>query len=349
MIFEKKIKGKDRTLCEPQTELKILQKRILSRILCHIQFPHYLHGGVKAADPRDFLSNAAAHSKAEAVIALDIRSFFPSVQESLVQKSLMHLCRFPMSVASMLSKLVTLNDQLPQGSPTSSAISNIVMFEKEYKLASTLEAQGFVYTRLIDDITISSTKLISPTRVTKIINQVSKMVTSYGFQLHPDKTSVKSRSNPKELILVTGLWLNRGAPKILREKRSSISKEVIELYKRALAEGRYSQNYHEDYNSISGKVALLCRLNHSRAERLRKLLTDVVPLHDDRTVAKISLVVDRFCRKRVDTDGLGYIKKFYRIQSQIGIVKRTHPAVAKKLQGQINKVRPTQTLKGIYA
>jgi hypothetical protein len=349
LIFNKNVKGKERTLCEPLAEMKVLLKRVLSRIFCHIQYPHYLHGGVKAENPRDFLSNASAHAKAEVVIALDIRSFFPSIGETIVTDALMRLCRFPAPVAVMLSKLVTLNNQLPQGSPTSTAISNIVMFEKEYKLVSGLEAQGYTYTRLIDDITISCIRSISSERVTKVINQVAKMTSSYGFVLHPEKTSVRSRSNPKDLLTVTGLWLNRGTPKLLPKKRGAISKEVVELYKRGQIEGRYSLDFHEAYNSASGKVALLSRLHNSRAQRLRGLLESIVPLHDDRAIAKISLLVGKLCRRKSDIESLGFIKKFYRLQGQIAIIKRTQPAVAARLQKDINKLRPTQTLKGIYA
>lgn len=349
LIFDKMVKGKNRTLSEPLAELKVLLKRVLSRIICHIQYPHYLHGGVKAADPRDFLSNAKAHTKAEVVMAVDIRNFFPSIGESMVQDAFMRLCRFPAPVASALAKLVTLNNQLPQGSPTSSAISNIVMFEREYKLVSGLEAQGFIYTRLIDDITVSCNKEISPEKVTKVIDKIAHMTSAYGFELHPNKTTVRSRANPKELLTVTGLWLNRGAPKLLREKRGLIAKEVIELYKNAQKDGRYSAEFHADHNSASGKVALLSRLNHSRAERLRRLLDAIVPLHDNRAVAKISLLVRRLCTKKVDTSSVGFIKKFYRMQNQIAIVKRTHPAVAARLQKDINKLRPTQTLRGLYA
>jgi retron-type reverse transcriptase len=348
LIFFKSVKGKERELSEPYLDLKIIQKRILNRILCHVRFPHYLHGAVKAKDPRDFYSNARSHQQAETIISMDVKSFFPSITADLVEKTFTLLCHFPPAVAKILAKLTTLKGQLPQGAPTSSAISNLVMFEKEYKLASSMEAQGFVYSRLIDDIAISSAKRISQERITKIITAVAKMVTAYGFTIHPDKTTVRSRSNPKDLMTVTGLWLNRGQPKLAREKRIQISREVIQLNKIALAEGRIKDTYHTAYNSISGKVALLQRLNHTRALRLRGILESIVPVHDAQGVAKISILVERFCKKKHDPDSIGYIKKYYRLQNQISIVKRTHPIVARRLQNKINARRPVKTLRSHY-
>jgi hypothetical protein len=348
LIFDKLVKGKNRELSEPNLELKVLLKRILNRIFCHFRFPCYLHGGIKASTPRDFYSNADAHSEAHVAVMVDIKSFFPSITVELVEKTFMLLCKFPPAVAKALAQLTTLNGRLPQGSPTSSVISNLVMFEEEYKLACSFEGQGFVYTRLIDDITISSQKAVSEVRLTKIINRVSKMVTSYGFHLHPKKTQVRSKSNPENLMLITGLWVNRGTPKLEPEKRVAIASEVIKLRRKALAEGRFADDYHQEYLSVSGKVALLLRLKHKRAVRLRLLLDDIQPIYDDRGVAKISNLVEKYCRRAKDAGTIGYIKKYYKLQHRIAVVKRTHVQVAARLQKTLNKKRPSKTLRSFY-
>jgi hypothetical protein len=349
LLFDKQVKGKTRELAEPYFELKVVQKRILNRILCHLRYPAYLHGGIKAATPRDFYTNADSHRKAEVAILMDIRGFFPAIGPQLVENTFTRLCKFPPIVSNVLARLTTLNGQLPQGAPTSTAISNLVMFEQEYKLAASFEGQGYVYTRLIDDITVSSEKAISKERVTKVVNRVAKMVSSYGFHLHPDKTQVRSRANPEELMKVTGLWLNRGAPKLERQKRIEISAEVIKLKRKAELHGRFSDDYHNEYSSASGKVALLQRLQHSRAERLRRLLDDIRPIYDDCGVAKIANLVDKFCRRGRDTGTVGYIKKFYNLQHRVAVVKRTHENVAYRLQRALNTKRPKTTLKSIYA
>ncbi len=349
LVFDKIVKGKNRELAEPYLELKVIQKRILSRIFCHLKYPAYLHGGIKASDSRDFYTNANSHRNAEVAIMMDIKGFFPAITPELVEKTFLLLFKFPPKVSNLLAKLTTLNGQLPQGAPTSSVISNLVMFEDEYKIASSFEAQGYIYTRLIDDITVSSKKLISNERVTKVVTRVAAMLSSYNFHLHPKKTHVRSRSNPAELMSVTGLWLNRGTPKLEKKKRLAISAEVVNVRRKAQQFGRFSDNYHNEYNSVSGKVALLQRLKHSRALRLRSLLNGIEPIYDDRGVAKISNLVEKFCRRARDTGTIGYIKKYYNLQHNVAVVKRTHATVAKKLQNALNKKRPGKTLRSIYA
>lgn len=346
--FDKVVKGKTRSLSEPVLLLKTLQKRILNRIFCHIKFPHYLHGGIKATNPRDFHSNASAHLGAEVAITLDIKSFFPTVAVDLVENSFLRLLKFPIEVATVLAKLTTLNNQLPQGAPTSSCISNIILFEREYKIAANLEAQGFLYTRLIDDITISSKKSVSGERVTKVIDVIAKMLGHYGLKIHPDKTHVRSRRNPQDLMTITGLWINRGSPKLDRKRCADISAEVIQLKRDALRDGVHEKKYHDRYSSTAGKVALLQRLQHSRAVRLKLILDTIIPTYNNADVAKVVNLVGKFCKNKRDTKSIGYLKKFYQLQHAISIVKRTHIPTALELQGLLNTRRPDKRMSDFY-
>ncbi|WP_083708195.1 reverse transcriptase family protein [Janthinobacterium sp. TND4EL3] len=346
--FEKPVKGKMRSLSEPILLLKILQKRILNRIFCHIKFPHYLHGGIKATNPRDFHSNASAHLGAEVAITLDIKSFFPNVTSMVVENSFLRLFQFPDEVATVLAKLTMLNNQLPQGAPTSSCISNIILFDREYKIAANLEAQGFQYTRLIDDITISSKKKISSERVSKVIDIIAKMLGHYGLKIHPDKTHVRSKGNPLDLMTITGLWINRGSPKLDRKKCFEISCEVIQLKREALKNGVNEVKYHTRYSSVAGKVALLERLNHSRATRLKLILDTILPTYNNYDVAKVANLVSKFCKNQRDSNSIGYLKKFYQLQHAVSIVKRTHVPTAKSLQALLNIRRPKRTMSEFY-
>jgi hypothetical protein len=347
-VFEKQVKNKLRELSEPNPEFKILQKKIIARIFCHIKFPHYLHGGIKAEDARDFFSNANAHSGAETAIAVDIRNFFPSIKIAQVEDVFLQTFKFPPDVSKILAQLVTLNGIVPQGAPTSSYISNLVMSEKEYRVVSKFESQGLVYTRLIDDVTVSSKKVITSNGVTKIIDDIAKMLSYYDFELHADKTKIYSRSNPQKLMLITGLWLNRGTPKIEKKRRIEISKSVVDVLKLSFAkDGTTSVKYHEAYNSVSGKVALLQRMKHSRALRLRKLLDEVQPTYDSAEIAKIKKLVSRI-KVTKSNQAIGYLKKFYKLRHAVSIVKRTDPAAAKILRNQLSKCKPNITYKEIY-
>lgn len=348
--FEKNVNGKYRTLSEPYPALKILQKRIITRIFRHIVFPEYLHGGIKTNDPRDFVSNAAAHKKSEVAITLDVRNFFPSITLAHIENVFRNLLHFPIEVSSVLANITTLNGTVPQGAPTSSYLANLVMWEKEYKLVAKLNGRGLVYTRLIDDMTISSQKRIPEKLVAKIVDDVASMLSHYSFSLHPDKKNIFSRKDPKNLMLITGLWLNRGNPRLLKEKRSEIAKEVAIVERHAQEDGAiFDQKYHKIHATSSGKVALLQRMGHSRASRLRGILKKYQPKFNEDQCHKIKILIKKFCAKNLDKTKLGYLKNYYRFQYSISIIKRSNPSLAKELQSILNKKRPTTTLLDLNA
>lgn len=338
--FSKQVKTKVRTLSEPKPDLKLIQKRINNRIFCHLKFPHYLHGGIKAANPRDFYSNAFAHKNAEVAIVADIKSFFPSVTMDVIRDSFSSkLFNFPKDVADILAKLTTLKGILPQGAPTSSYIANFIISQKEGPVVSGFEQRGLTYTRLIDDMTISAEAKLSEIEITKIIKTLSRMLSNYQLTLHPDKTQIFSKSNPQKLMKITGLWLNRGTPKIDVNKRKEISRKVIELKKLSNICECKTIDYHEKYNSVSGEVALLERIGHTRAKRLRIMLQNIIPTYDLSKIKKVEKIVNKFSN-RIAKNKIGYIHDFYKFQHQVSIVKRTNPKLAKTLQNKLNKQRP---------
>jgi len=346
--FEKTVKNKTRLLSEPTPALKTLQKRINSRVFSNIRFPHYLHGGINASPPRDFVSNAQAHVGAESAVALDIRNFYPSITIQHVLETFLYLFKFPRNVSEVLAKLVTLNGSLPQGAPTSSYIANLILFQREYKLASKFESQGFIYTRLIDDITVSCKKKLSNDEQTKIADEVIGMLKSYGFAIHPTKKFFYSKSNPQHLMHITGLWLNRGTPRVSRKTRQVISKEVNDISIKASSHGRYDSQYHKHYESVSGKVALLKRMGHPESVKMRKSLDSIKPIYDSSDKSKIKTLVSEFCKKKHDKTKVGYLRKFYKLQYSLSILKRTDKALAQKLQKNLNLFRPEMTLRNIY-
>jgi len=348
--FTKPVKGKDRELAEPKPHLKTLQKRINTRIFSHVKFPPYLHGGIKTIDPRDFISNASQHCKSETAITLDIKGFFPSITTAQVENVFKNLLNFPDDVSGLLANILTLNGSVPQGSPTSSYISNLVMWEKECRLVARFEGRGLIYTRLIDDMTISSKSRIPEKLVTKIIEEVAGMLQHYNYTLHPKKKNIFSKHDPEHLMLITGLWLNRGAPKLLKKNRTDISHGVIAAKRMAQQPDMiFDPKYHAVHATCSGKVALLQRLGHTRAIRLRKILNAIEPNFSPSDCHKISVLVRKFCAKGRVKDDLGSLKIFYGFQHKVSIIKRTDPILAKKMQKHLNAVRPQATMRELNA
>lgn len=346
VVFQKQVKNKERTLCEPKPLLKIIQKRIVSRIFCHLEFPEYLHGGIKSNFPKDFFSNAASHLGAEVAVTFDIKSFFPSIAFSHVNHVFRYLLKFPEKVANALTTLVMLDGAVPQGAPTSSYIANIIMWKEEYRLVSRLRGQGFVYTRLLDDITISSKINVGGDFLGKNVDLVIKFLVHYGFSSNKSKFNIYYRKDSEKLMKITGLWINRKSPKLLPLQREKIASDVIGLRAEAKnPEVRHDEDYHLRFNQTSGRVALLNRLKHVEGRRLRPILQEISPLYNDYQVSKIKKLISRFCAQSSDRSKIGYIRVFYRFQYSLTIMRRTHLRAAVLLQKKLNLVRPTKTIK----
>jgi retron-type reverse transcriptase len=94
--------------------------------------------------------------------------------------------------------------RLPQGAPSSPAITNILCWRLDRRFAGMAKSLGWTYTRYADDLTFS--KAADDTRdVNRILWQARQIVENEGFILHPDKIKVMRRSNRQE---VTGVVVN---------------------------------------------------------------------------------------------------------------------------------------------
>ncbi|MFK9074268.1 reverse transcriptase family protein, partial [Proteus sp. NGCRVN-01] len=138
---------KERAIFEPKKGLKYIQKKINEEIFCKVKYPVYLHGGLKN---RDYVSNAGFHSGKKTIISLDITNFYPSISKKDILNIFKNMMRFSPSISETLTKLVTLNDKLPQGACTSSYIANLIFFNDEHNIVSKLNRMGMTYTRLLD-------------------------------------------------------------------------------------------------------------------------------------------------------------------------------------------------------
>lgn len=331
--------GKVRRLKDPKTLLKKIQKRINSRIFVHVKFPDYLHGGIKF---KDYYSNASAHTKAEYVFSYDVRSFYDNIKIQEVSEIFQQLLHFPPDVSQILSKLVTLNDRVPQGAPTSSYIANLIFFGEEYKIVSQLRRKGIVYTRLLDDIVISSKQKISKEQKTKISKEIAAMVKSRSLKLNNKKTNFAYRTNPDELMSVTGLWVNHAKPKCKKEEKKKIRASVYqcELNYKKNEKVKESFDYHEAWNKASGRVAKLARVGHPQAKKLRHRLSVILPIFSDEKILEIEREVsqlEKVASKKNKT--MGYLKRVNRMIYYSGIVSRTDKKKARIFRNRLLRLK----------
>lgn len=332
--------GKPRRVCAPSFNLKVVQKRINRSVFGNVEYPDYLFGGVPG---RDYVQNARRHAGAKVAIALDVRDFYPSITRARVLDMFKHFCKFPHEVSELLSDLVTLNESVPQGACTSSHVANLVLHDVEHRIVRELTSQKLTYSRLLDDICISSQVELPSTRIEAAIDKVRSMLLYKGFKLRQSKTKVTSASNPETLMEVTGLWLNRGQPRVLREERRDIRAAVYRCEQLAKV-SRTSPDYHQEHDRTSGRVSKLAHLGHFESHSYRTRLARVLPLYDQLDINKTVRLVKALHRcKPGDRASHSYFDRFHLVQYRLGILARSHPGLSVTLRAMTSSVQPTKS------
>jgi hypothetical protein len=289
-ISSKNRKGeeKDRNVCDAKYELKKLQKRINSRIFEKVEYPDYLQGGIKDEDNRrDYVVNATRHAHANQIICIDVKKFYPSIKSKYVANVFQHFFNFPPNVSEILTKLVTHYGKVPQGGCTSSYIANLIFYDTEYLLVSELQKHNIHYSRLLDDITLSTQDNFTKEQESLYIKKIAAMFKKYELKINGKKTKIEHRANPDVNFEVTGLWIGHKKPKARKEERRFI-RQLVFMCEQAYKDDPCCEKYHIRWNEASGKVAKLQRLEHLQAKKLRERLGLILPLYDENMQKQIT-------------------------------------------------------------
>ncbi len=194
--------GGKRVITEPRPELKTVQKHILERIIPEIGNHHCAYGFIPG---RNIVQNASRHANQKAVVSIDIKDFFPSIRFPRIYGVLKSL-NFHDRVAGVITALCTWNGSLPQGAPTSPALSNLIAFRMDKKLSSYCYNQGWTYTRYADDLTFSTSKDNQVNRpVDHFVSVVRRIVEDEGFEVNEKKIKIM-RDHKRQWV--TGLVAN---------------------------------------------------------------------------------------------------------------------------------------------
>ena len=326
--------NKVRTVFDPKFELKKLQKRINSRIFEKVEYPAYLQGGIKAPDSRDYVENAKFHAKSNTLISLDIKNFYPNIREKYVYEIYKQFFNFPEDVARILTTITTYRGFVPQGGVTSSYIANLIFFNSEYSIVSFFRGKGIVYSRLLDDVTISSEKKLNEVDITNSIKLVVSMFCKYDLKLNNKKTTMEYRGNntPYE---VTGLWVGHSKPKARKAERRYVRQLVYNCEKKHPAIKDQSE-YHELWNKTSGLVAKLARLEHSQSKDLRTRLSTILPCYNVIEINKTKKLIRKALKvPREFHTKHGHINNFNKLIYRCGVLGRTHKKLSKNLRLQL--------------
>lgn len=197
---------KRRTFRNPSTFLKEVQKRIKKNVLDKVTLPDCVHGGVKG---RSNITNAKKHQGNKYIFETDLQEFYPNISKESVYKAFLRL-GYSAHISHWLTCLTTRKNELPQGSPTSNSIANLVFLPTDYKLIKICKKHDVTYTRYVDDLTFSSQSDFG-----NIVAEILENVQEDGFKISRRKTKYEG------CIPITGIdvFLNKiDAPLAILEK-----------------------------------------------------------------------------------------------------------------------------------
>jgi hypothetical protein len=224
--------GAERPIWAPLPKLKAVQHWILH----HIVEKLLVHGAAHGFLPgRSVLTNAVIHTGADIVLHLDIKDFFPTVTFPRV-KGIFRKAGYREQVATLLALLCTEAPReivqqdgrtyyvslgprcLPQGAPTSPALTNALCLRLDQRLSGLAAKLGWRYTRYADDLTFSlPAGHAGKPRLGALLGLVKRVVEGEGFRINPEKTRV-TRSGGRQKV--TGLVVNgAGRPRVTRQLR----------------------------------------------------------------------------------------------------------------------------------
>ncbi len=250
--------GTKRHIDNPIDPLKSVQRQIYTHILAPLPQSSLAFGGVKG---RSCVDGASQHVRKPYVVCLDIRHFFPSVSHHHVYGLFVAYGCSP-DVASVLTRLTTRCGYLPQGSPASTAIANLLLVSFDQGLGEFASSRSVTVSRVIDDITISG----DAPAVHEVLGFAIRSLHRLGLPVHRgvEKLRIQVGRTPQ---LVNGYCVNSRVS-VPRTYRRKVRDKI-----RAAKRFGISKSGHR---SLIGKVNHIRAIHTHEATLLHEQLKEVV-------------------------------------------------------------------------
>lgn len=290
-----KKKGGVRHIAAPKKILKQVQRTILEKILYQVPVSEHAHGFVKE---KSILSGAKEHkkdTKVELLINMDLENFFPTITfervrgmfqrfgySGYVASLLAMLCtyceRMEMEVKGETVYVKTSDRVLPQGSPASPMITNIICKRLDGRLHGLATKYGFSYSRYADDMSFSFPKdyalALENNGITigNLLGVISKIIEEEGFCINQKKTKFLREHNQQA---ITGI--------VIQNDEIGVPKKWVKNFRSCIHHAQVKKENGERVpndmlHKIRGMMAWLTCVNAKRYEKLimeaKKLLQE---------------------------------------------------------------------------
>lgn len=284
-VFIPKKNGTKRKIFVPNNNLSILQKKL--KYILELKFVAHnsAHGFVKN---KSIITNAQQHVNKKYIIKIDLENFFDNILYPRVANMFISYFKCKKDVAYTFANIVCHSDgHLPQGSPISPLISNIIAKTMDKQIVELCKSIGGIfYTRYADDLIFSTNRNSIPNAIVlfkenkySVSKSLERIIEKNGFIINYNKFKVRSW---KDRQIVTGIKVNNKLnvdKKYLRkirtflylyEKNENIEDANIEFNKRYSKRYKFKNGeFHLNSNSLNVLKGMINFVSQVRGKRDR--------------------------------------------------------------------------------
>ena len=214
--------GGFRTISAPSPDLMIMQKRLselLQDCIKEINESREVKTTLSHGFKRNYsiITNANLHKNKRFVFNIDLENFFGTINFGRVRGYFIKNRNFelPPPVATVIAQIACHDNALPQGSPCSPVISNLIGHLLDIRLARLAYNNSCTYSRYADDLTFSTNEKKIPEQIARLVageehfwqpgTKLDKIIQSARFKINPSKTRMLYQDSRQD---VTGLVVN---------------------------------------------------------------------------------------------------------------------------------------------
>ena len=216
-----KSSGGSRKINAPVSHLKLMQSRLADLLNVCFEEIHKGHNPRRALshgfrNSYSINTNARNHTNKRYVFNIDLKDFFPSINFGRVRGYFIKSEDFELTpeVATVIARIACHKNELPQGSPVSPVISNLIGHMLDIRLVRLAKKAKCTYSRYVDDITFSTNQKEFPSLIARETesgkwipsDKLTSTVERAGFKVNLKKVSMQYRINQQ---VVTGLVVNK--------------------------------------------------------------------------------------------------------------------------------------------
>ncbi len=199
---------------------------------------------------RSAIQAATAHCGADWVLSLDIEEFFPSTGKLLVVEALEQI-GYPRHGAELMAGLCCLRGALPQGSPASPALSNLIFQATDESLSRLGVSHRVTYTRYADDMVFSG----NGEPPADLQTLAEGLVRAAGWKISERKTRLVARPGR---LKVHGLLIDGDQPRLSKGYRNR-----VRAFRHMLDAGKVRE---EDVPRLRGHLAYATSVENSKSD-----------------------------------------------------------------------------------